>query len=106
MRFDPTTGQPVSQYLHQVHVQDLSTKLQNYGDFSDARAAHIARHITRSQQSAHIKTTQQLVQVLYDIGLGGRQQAVVFQVLRIIVNDELGHLKRFLETFQDHLTIG
>ncbi|USN57668.1 MAG: 16S rRNA (cytosine(1402)-N(4))-methyltransferase [Candidatus Peribacteria bacterium] len=105
MRFDSTSnGMTAEQYLQRMDVQDFSAKLQQYGDFSPARAEQIALHIARSRSSQPITTTLELVDVLREIKLDGRKQAIIFQVLRIVVNDELGHLERFLESFGDHLT--
>lgn len=104
MRFDSTgDGMTAEQYLQRMDVQDFTSKLQQYGDFSPARAEQIALHIARSRSSKPITTTLELVDVLREIRLDGRKQAIIFQVLRIVVNDELGHLERFLETFGDHL---
>lgn len=108
MRFDTSRDeQPTAaHYLHRIDVVDFGHKLQQYGDFSPARAEQIALHITRSKKHKPIETTFDLVDVLREIRLDGRKQAIIFQVLRIIVNDELGHLERFLESFGDHLYSG
>ncbi len=109
MRFDArreSGSMTAEQYLHRMDVKDFAQKLEQYGDFSPARAEQISLHIARSKHDKPIKTTLDLVEVLKSIKLNGRKQAIIFQVLRIIVNDELGHLERFLESFGDHLTVG
>lgn len=53
-----------------------------------------------------MKTTLGVRDLLRKIHVNDKQLAVIFQVLRIVVNDELGHVERFLATLPDLLSVG
>jgi len=75
----------------------------DFGDFSQARAEQIAYHLIQASAKETITTTLKLKQVLAEIGINEKKSAVVFQVLRIMVNEELQQLEIFLDQYYQYL---
>jgi len=105
MRFDQSSGQTAKELLTKVKAKKLQECLQVYGDFWEKKAEQIALHLIRSHKKKTLETTMDLKASLSEVWIGERKCAVVFQVIRIVVNDELWHLERFLATYYDALTI-
>ncbi len=79
--------------------EELSDILRLYGDIR--RPAPIVRAIESAKVKSPVDTTGRLAEVLMPV-LNPKQQkkdlARIFQALRIVVNDEMGSLRRFLES--------
>jgi 16S rRNA (cytosine1402-N4)-methyltransferase len=95
MRMDPAAPLTADEIVNRWPEEDLARVLATYGEERRARA--VARAVTRARPLA---TTADLVRVVQGVlGAGGRgihPATRTFQALRIAVNDELGHLDRFL----------
>ena len=109
MRMDPTRGQTVAEVLATIETPALAKVLSEFGDEPDAR--RIAAAITKLRPT----TTAALAQLVADamsarqrrkLGLRINPATRTFQALRILVNDELGELDRFLEDAPDLLAVG
>jgi 16S rRNA (cytosine1402-N4)-methyltransferase len=105
MRFDRTRGLSAAEWLEQSDVWDIARVLRDYGDVPNAR--RVAEAIWAARP---IKTTSQLrdlVDGLVKTRSGKIHPAtMVFQALRIVVNDELQRLERALPAFVDALRPG
>jgi len=106
MRFDTTKGKPAWQAIGQWQFEEFASGLLQYWDFGPKFAKWIAGEILQQRRKKPLKTTMELKQFLKNLGLGEKKIAVIFQVLRIMVNNELGELKRFLSKFVDFLNPG
>jgi 16S rRNA (cytosine1402-N4)-methyltransferase len=102
MRFDPTRGKPVSEWLKTVDEAELTRVLREYGEVPQAR--EIAAEIVRRRKSSPVETVEQLIDAIGAVTRrGGRGPidksllAPVFQALRIVANEELEHLTTFLD---------
>lgn len=99
MRFDPTAGAGAAEVLDRLDADALADTLREHGDVPQAR--RVARALLGARSEGRLDTTQALARVVEGV-LGrprsGRIHAatLVFQALRIAVNDELEHLRRFL----------
>jgi 16S rRNA (cytosine1402-N4)-methyltransferase len=108
MRMDPDAGRPVSEWLNQAEEKAIADALFQLGEERYSR--RIARVIVAARRSAPITRTAQLA----DLVRGavprrepGRHPATrTFQALRILVNDELGELRTWLETIPSVLRPG
>jgi len=99
MRFDPTEGEPLGDYLSTISIQQLEKILSTYGDERYYRK--LARGILEARDRGKLETTEDLAGVVVRI-IGARRGKIhpatrTFQALRIAVNRELGNLATGLE---------
>ena len=94
LRFDPSDGIPANEWLQQTGVDEVAASLRNYAD--QPRAEAVAAALKQSP----VRTTEQLVERVASVtgpgGPGKNPATRVVQALRIVVNDELGHLQTAL----------
>jgi len=101
MRFDPTTGIPVDQWIRTVSERKLAEVIRDYGEEFRARAI---AHSIKTGPPVH--TTEALKEAIRRSTPPRHREktlARVFQALRIVVNQELEHLKKFLDQFIQYL---
>lgn len=101
MRMDPTRGETARALLERVSIDELAYILRRYGE--ERFAGRIARTIKEQVEAGGLHTTTELA-ALVARAVPTRERAKdpatrTFQALRIVVNDELGELERFLESF-------
>lgn len=110
MRMDPTTGQTAADVLAEYDRDDLARIFRVYGEERFAR--QIATRIVRRRQEAPLRTSAELVELLYDTipagarRTGGHPGKRVFQALRIEVNAELEAVERAAAGYLDLLREG
>ena len=96
MRFDPTQGDTAANLINQLDEVEIADILWRYGEMRNSR--RIARAIVNERP---VKSTQQLANlVLRESGKSKKRQihpaTLVFQALRIAVNNELAELEKGL----------
>ncbi len=98
MRMNPEQGETAAAYLARVTETELTGVLRQYGDVGPAR--RIARAILRRRAADALKSTDDLADAVREAleFVRGVPEEIrtVFQAIRIVVNDELGHLERGL----------
>ncbi len=99
MRMDQETKVSVRELLRDLSAEEIASILREYGEERRARA--IARNIVRRRESAPVRTTAELVEVIRR-SVPPRHQRIhpatrTFQALRVAVNDELHNLRAFLD---------
>lgn len=104
MRFDTSEGITASQRLARVKDADLRQALMDYSDFRPKVIDTFIKYFY--QNKAIFTTTHQLVQFLQDAGMNQKMIAIVFQVIRIVINGELDELQTFLTHFPKYLAVG
>lgn len=122
MRFDPTSGEPVWSWLAWADEKTIADTIYEYGEERFSR--RIAKRIVESRRTTPIKTADQLREIVYrsvprpsNNRSKGKHQSFnrkpridpatrTFQALRIAINDELGELKRALQSLPDCLAPG
>ncbi len=108
MRMDPQAGLAAADLLATYSSPALEQVLREYGEFPGAR--RLARAITETRRDAPLRTAADLRRVIRAAGIGrGRKHdpaTLVFQALRIAVNDEMGALDAGLEAAVDVLAPG
>ncbi len=109
MRFDPTLGQPVWQWLDRAHEQEIADTIYKYGEERFSR--RIARRIVERRREQPIRLASELRELIHRCVPGARHARLdpatrTFQALRILVNDELGILERALSRLPDLLAVG
>lgn len=109
MRMDQSRGRSAAELLAQIDVKELAGVLRDYGEEPDAR--RIARAIVEAKP----ETTRALAEVVSEAMSAAQRRAIgrrihpatrSFQAIRMLVNDELGELERFLETAPELLVVG
>jgi 16S rRNA (cytosine1402-N4)-methyltransferase len=94
MRMDQRRGLTAADLLARASEAELTEWLQSYGEMPGAR--RLARAIVRERRETPLRTVGDLLSLIEKAGVGrGRRHhpaTLVFQALRIAVNDELGAL--------------
>jgi len=94
MRMDRRAPETAATLLARASERELARWLREAGELPGA--ARLARAIVRARERAPLRTSGDLVRVVRESGVGrGRRHhpaTLVFQALRIVVNDELGAL--------------
>ncbi|MGN6133353.1 MAG: 16S rRNA (cytosine(1402)-N(4))-methyltransferase RsmH [Aureliella sp.] len=109
MRFDPTSGQPVWQWLDRVNERELADVIFRYGEERFSR--RIARRIVEQRERQPLRSPQELRELIHRCVPGARHARIdpatrTFQALRIAINDELKILERALGRLPDLLAPG
>ncbi|MCD6533045.1 MAG: 16S rRNA (cytosine(1402)-N(4))-methyltransferase RsmH [Deltaproteobacteria bacterium] len=109
MRMDPATGEPASTIVNQADYKTLFKIFRNFGE--EPYAAAIARKIVESRVQNPLLTTRSLAALIEDMvpvyKRSRRHPAtLVFQALRIVVNDELNALEQVLNAGLERLERG
>lgn len=103
MRFDMSQDLTAEQIIHNESIDKLSAIFQRYADFAPDKANELAQTIAKERKQHSIQTTGELRTILGLCGLGKKASTVIFQAIRIAVNQELKQLEDFLQSFDDVL---
>ncbi len=103
MRFDRSRGKTLAERLVQVRPPQLQEQLMQHGDFSSKFAHDLADDLLRAHRRKAFVTTQDIRTWCKERGMSDKTIAILFQALRIWVNDELGELQKFLQSFPQWL---
>ncbi len=98
LRMNPDGPQTAADLINTLSEEDLVRIFFEYGE--EPKARRIARAIVHARAGKSIRTTLELAQIVEKASprTGKRHPAtLVFQALRIAVNDELGALEDFLK---------
>ncbi|WP_146505631.1 16S rRNA (cytosine(1402)-N(4))-methyltransferase RsmH [Rubinisphaera italica] len=103
MRFDESQGKPISEWLHQATIAEITMTLTEFGE--EPLAQKLAEKIAFVRKSTLIQSAPQLGELVEEVyrengrKVGSSHPATrTFQALRIQANAELEHLQRFLTT--------
>ncbi len=103
MRMNRNGGRTAAGIVNGYTEENLADVLYMYGELKNSR--QVARHIVKAREHAPIQTTGQLAQAVLGRAADAdslnimqkKQLTLVFQALRIEVNDELGALREMLQ---------
>jgi len=108
MRMDPTRGESASELLARASEDELARCFRDYGELPGA--SRLAREIVRRRAKQPLRETADLLGAIEAARIGGGRKhnpaTLVFQALRIAVNDELGALEAGLGAAIDALAPG
>jgi len=108
MRMDATRGETAADLLARASEETLTDWFRRYGELRGA--ARLARTIVESRREAPPRTAADLIRLTREARVGGGRRhhpaTLVFQALRIAVNDELGALEEGLATATSVLAPG
>ncbi len=89
MRFDRTQEKTAATVLQTYSVDELTRIFVEYADFTPEKSHELALGIVKQRLKERFVTTQGLRQFFGQFGIGKGAVTVLFQALRIEVNDEL-----------------
>src|SRR5262249_4311465 len=99
MRMDSRLSATAADLLASASPAEIERWLREYGEVPGA--ARLARAIDTARRSAPLRTARDLLRVVAQARVGGGRRphpaTLVFQALRIAVNDELGALAEGLD---------
>jgi 16S rRNA (cytosine1402-N4)-methyltransferase len=97
MRMDPESSLTAERIVNEMPERELARIFFEYGE--ERRSRQVARAIVEARRKRRIRTTGELVAIVKPVTIWGKLHpaTLVFQALRIAVNDELGQLKNGLE---------
>ncbi len=97
MRMDPEGKLTAETIVNRYPEVELSRIFHEYGE--ERRSRQVAKAIVEARRKRRIQTTAELVEIIKPVAQRGRLNpaTLVFQALRIAVNDELGQLERGLD---------
>jgi len=97
-RFDPTRGVPAHEWIRRTPRSELIRALETWGEISRAeKAADVLREaVIREHLTDTVQIAKRVDAVVHVPGRSVRGSTLVFQAVRIAVNDELRELERFL----------
>ncbi len=107
MRMDRNQDLTAAQVVNEYTEQDLKKLFKKYGEIRNSGC--VARAIIRARNDGEIKTTFQLAEAVrscFPAEKLNKFMAMLFQALRIEVNDELNALEDFLWQMPDMLKKG
>jgi len=106
MRMDPEARLTAEEVINRYSEKELARIIFEYGE--ERRSRQVAKAIVEARKRKRIRTTEELVAIVKPVATKGKLHpaTLVFQALRIEVNDELGQLKRGLETAIEKLCEG
>jgi 16S rRNA (cytosine1402-N4)-methyltransferase len=108
MRMDPTRGESAGELLARASEDELARCFREYGELPGA--GRLAREIVRRRAERPLHTAGDLLAAIDAARIGGGRKhnpaTLVFQALRIAVNDELGALDAGLLAAIDALAPG
>ena len=97
--------------VNMADVNTLRRIIETFGE--DPQAPRIARAIVEARQKAPIETTGQLADIVWHAYPAKWRETArnhpatrTFQAIRMVVNDELGQLERFLDAILPRLAVG
>jgi 16S rRNA (cytosine1402-N4)-methyltransferase len=110
MRMDPGAGRTAADVVNTYPADELARVLRDYGEERFAR--RIAAAVVRRRERAPLRTSAELVELLYEAvpaasrRTGGHPAKRTFQALRIEVNGELDSLRAVLPAALDATAVG
>ncbi len=95
MRMDPEGPSTAADLLRRASAQQLQSWFQDYGELPGSK--RLANAIVETRDEQPIETTADLLRVIREARIGGGRKhnpaTLVFQALRVAVNDELAALE-------------
>ncbi len=99
MRFNQESWITAEEWLQKSSWEVIMNALIKYGDFSEKTSEYLSKLFIEERKKNPFKTTFSLKDFLLHHHFNQKKIAVIFQVIRIMVNQELDQLEKFLVDF-------
>jgi 16S rRNA (cytosine1402-N4)-methyltransferase len=106
MRMDPEGELTAEEIVNRFSEKELARIFFEYGE--ERRSRQVAKAIVEARRKRRIRTTEELVAIVSPVATKGKLHpaTLVFQALRIVVNDELGQLERGIRAAMEQMAPG
>ena len=106
MRMDPDSDLTAEIIINRFPEKELARIFFEYGE--ERRSRKVAKAVVEARRKKRLRTTNELVEVIKPVATKGKLHpaTLVFQALRVAVNDELGQLERGLTFAIDQMASG
>ena len=106
MRMDPNSRLTAEEIINVFSEKELARIFYEYGE--ETRSRQVAKAIVEARRKHRIRTTGELVELIRPIVRRGKLHpaTLVFQGLRIAVNDELGELRKGVDAAMEKVCSG
>jgi 16S rRNA (cytosine1402-N4)-methyltransferase len=108
MRMDRSTGESAAELLAKADEETLAAWFSQLGELPGSH--RLARALVETRDERPVRTAAELVALVREVRVGGGRRhhpaTLVFQALRLAVNDELGALDRALDDLPELLHPG
>lgn len=106
MRMDPDSRLTAEEVINRFSEKELARIFFEYGE--ERRSRQVAKAVVEARKKKKIRTTKELVEIITPVATKGKLHpaTLVFQALRIVVNDELGQLERGLQAAMKRVAPG
>ncbi len=106
MRMDPRAELTAETIVNEYPERELDRLFWKYGEERQSRRA--AEAIVKARKKRRIRTTTELIEIVKPVLHWGKLHpaTLIFQALRIAVNDELGELEKGLDAAIRRLALG
>lgn len=103
MRYDRSVWISAAERLERVSYDDFCLALEKFTDFWQKYREWIASDFCAVRKKQPFHTTQDLREWAKTLAINDKKLAVLFQAIRIEVNNELEELQKFLQLFPNFL---
>lgn len=97
MRFDKTQKYSAYEFINKASAEEITEIFMEYADFSEDKAKEISNKILLERRKKSITTTHELKDIIKSCAVGEKACIILFQAIRIEINQEMNNLKTFLE---------
>ncbi|NOZ44996.1 MAG: 16S rRNA (cytosine(1402)-N(4))-methyltransferase RsmH [bacterium] len=97
MRFDRTQETSARTIIRYYPFEKLKKIFIMYADFGEKKAEEISHAIIKQRKKQDIVTSRDLKKIFASCSIGQKASIVLFQAIRIEVNQEMNNLELFLE---------
>ncbi len=103
MRFDTSSWIPLKERLRKTNFDELVSLFTVYTDFWQKYREWIARDLIKYMKQHPFLSTKDVHVWAKSAWVNAKVLAILFQARRIVINDELWALERFLKVFHNYL---
>ena len=106
MRYDTQSGMSAREWIARAPYSQICDVFGRYTDFTSKYISTLVEDLVHYRKRVPLVTTHDMVARAKTMKISEKKLAVIFQAIRIHVNNELWELELFLKSFWDYLQVG